>query len=146
MIRVLLTACLITLFAAGCAQQQRQADAPVHWGTVIEATPSYMRETSSSTTPSVLGAVGGGVLGHQMGQGRGKAAMTGLGILVGGTAMANTSTKSQLVPATAVVVKDDKSGETYTVMLHGNWRTGMKIRFSLYPPHEAGSEYDFEVR
>lgn len=138
---------LTVLVLTGCSTQANiPAPDPIYWGTVIEASPAYKRVTTSSTRPSAVGAVGGGIAGHQFGKGDGKKVMTGLGILVGSAALSTDKINSRLVPATAVIIRDDKSGETYKVMLEGKWSEGMKLQYSLYPSRDGSTEFELEVR
>ena len=132
---------------SGCTTQTNLVKPdPIYWGTVVEASPAYKRVTTSSTRPSAVGAVGGGIAGHQFGKGDGKKVMTGLGILVGGTALSTDKINSRLVPATAVIIRDDKSRDTYKVMLEGKWREGMKLQYSLYPSRDGSTDFELEVR
>lgn len=128
---------------AGCADlQQKQVDLPVRWGTIVEASPSYragVKEGSAGAT--LAGGAIGGALGHQVGKGNGKKVATGLGVILGAATANAASEKQIMVPTTAVVITDDASNEAYQVMLDGNWRRGMKVRFSV----QQGENGDYQV-
>jgi outer membrane lipoprotein SlyB len=129
---------------SGCSTVDPRASLPIHYGVIVDAKMSYKPSTQSNSGSVWLGAGVGGVVGHQMGKGNGKKVMTGVGALLGAALASNSTEKSVMVPATVVMIKDDDTGALYHIMLDGNWRTGMAIRYSLVPT-ESGS-YQLAVR
>jgi outer membrane lipoprotein SlyB len=68
-------------------QQEQHAAAPVcHSCGVVESVTPFQQKGEASGVGAVAGGVIGGVLGHQMGGGRGKDAMTAIGVVGGGIA------------------------------------------------------------
>jgi outer membrane lipoprotein SlyB len=72
---------------AAPAVEQQHAAAPVcHSCGVVESVTPFQQKGEASGVGAVAGGVIGGVLGHQMGGGRGKDAMTAIGVVGGGIA------------------------------------------------------------
>lgn len=131
----------------GNVQRQSMTDAEIYWGTIVEATDSYQAVQTVNSSPSVAGGVLGGVLGHQFGKGNGKKAMSFIGVISGAEYFATNRVSTRMAPSTAVVIREERSGEQYRVMLDGDyWRRGMKVRFSLFPSTHKGSEFDLVIR
>ena len=141
--KVLLTSLILMAFS-GCALEQPKPDLPIHWGTIADAKPSYRTEMRTSAGATAAGGVAGGVLGHQMGKGDGKKVMTGLGAILGAATANAASQKEVLVPTTAVIITDDESKEAYHLMVDGQWRVGMKVRFSVV--QSANGDYQVIIR
>ena len=136
--------CSICLAFSGCSTVDSRASLPIHYGAIVDAKMSYKQSTQSNSGNVLVGAGIGGVVGHQMGKGNGKKVMTGVGALLGAALASNSSEKAVMVPATVVMIKDDDTGTLYHIMLDGNWRTGMAIRYSLVPTESGG--YQLAVR
>lgn len=79
--KILSVVVLSVAFLSGCATVQKEQ---VSFNATVQAVRNYQgfkKEPSGVNT--VLGAVGGGVLGNQVGKGNGRKAMTVLGVLGG---------------------------------------------------------------
>lgn len=126
--RLLALVILASAFLAGCASPYK--DLPIRRGTVIEAQPSLRMVYHPNANGAAVGALLGGVVGHQIGNGSGRKIATTLGVLSGATVGAATG-RREMVPFTMLRFRDDTSGEMYDAEIDGAWQPGMAIRYSL---------------
>lgn len=105
-----------TVYAPGAAQTVQQ----VHIGTIIALQPVMIRASGTvSQTGGALGALAGGLLGHQVGGGRGRTLVTVAGAIAGGVGGDVAAQHLYRVPSVQVTVRLDggryDSGHTIAV-------------------------------
>lgn len=109
-IHTITMAAALTLFG-GCSAVPMQSAAltTAAQSTAVEPATVMQVETSEVMSPSgaggVIGALIGGVLGHQVGKGNGNTVATVLGALTGGAIGANAAATAH--PVTTVMVKTE---------------------------------------
>jgi outer membrane lipoprotein SlyB len=109
--------------------QSNQYNQNVHYGKLMNVREYGMQRNDSNGVAMAGGAVVGGLLGHQVGGGRGKTLATIAGAGLGAYA-ANEVTKSpQVVPMVELQIRDD-NGTSYTISQEkkANFYPGQRVR------------------
>lgn len=81
---ILITTIAFTLGGCASVQSQQREEVSVV-GKVVAVRPFIGQESQPNGLNATIGAISGGVIGHQFGKGDGKTAMTVLGVLGGAT-------------------------------------------------------------
>jgi outer membrane lipoprotein SlyB len=119
----------LTVILTGCANTPLFAG-PVHTATIVDVSYTTREVKSPSVGGALIGALIGGAAGNKIGGGNGKKVATVLGAAAGGVAGAAAGAKTNTVPATYVLLRDDESGALFNATLDGTWKSGTHIRYT----------------
>ncbi len=126
------------LALTGCAnspmgvQQSFEVNQNAQYGKLINVREYGMQKAESNGVAVAGGAIVGGLLGNQVGGGRGKKLATIAGVAAGAYA-ANEMTKSpQIVPMVELHIRDD-NGQSYTINQekNANYYPGQRVRIVI---------------
>ena len=131
----------------GCASSPSSAPASTSRAGVVDQRPAYGNNycadcgTVNSVTErqvagkpniagAVIGAIIGGVAGHQFGSGRGNTAATAGGAVVGGAVGSQVGKTESSTAYDMVIHMDSGATQTLTVAATGGLRSGSRVRVS----------------
>lgn len=118
------------ILLAGCAQQQtRPYDSPVYRQGVVDRIEVIRKGDSNHVAGTVIGGIAGGLLGHQVGGGRGRTAATILGGVGGAVAGNQVQRRTRGANETFRVSVRFENGATETIRQDdiGDLRTGDRV-------------------
>lgn len=117
---------VVSLSLVGCATTGSNTS-PIKQGIVIGIQNTTVSINDPNLGGAAIGAGVGGVIGHQFGKGKGKTAMTVLGVL-GGAAIGSQVNSQKMVPGYAVTIRGG-DGEVFTFNSQNYLSVGQSVNY-----------------
>lgn len=116
----------------GYQQGYQQQNPNLHLGKILNVREYGMQKSDSNGLAIAGGAVAGGLLGNQVGGGRGKKLATIAGVAAGAYAGNELSKGTQVVPMVELQIRED-NGQTYTINQekNANYYNGQRVRVTI---------------